>query len=149
MIPSRFRSLMRRLFYFVLRVVGHGCRSSESQCAGKIGTASCVDADLVPRNPLQPAIRRANGLPLTRPRAFGFLQRDALRRAVARRGSAGPTNGTRSGAAAELGGSSRWNRSSYATFATRQYRGETLLMTAAPSIHALELLSALTFCGAR
>src|SRR5207237_7010804 len=32
-IPSRFRSLMRRLFYFVLRVVGHGCRSSESRSA--------------------------------------------------------------------------------------------------------------------
>src|SRR5205823_2742887 len=41
-------------------------------------------------------------LPLTRPRAFRFVQRDAQRRTETRRGSAGPTNGTRSGAAAEL-----------------------------------------------
>ncbi len=47
-------------------------------------------------------VRRANGLPLTRPRAFRFPQRDAQRRAETRRVSAGPTSGTRSGAAAEL-----------------------------------------------
>ena len=50
---------------------------------------------------------RANGLPLTRPRACRFLQRDAQRRAETRRGSAGPTNGTRSGAAAELAAAPR------------------------------------------
>ena len=48
-----------------------------------------------------------NVLPFTRPRAFGFQQRDAKRRAETRRGSAGPPNGTRSGATAELGGSPR------------------------------------------
>src|SRR5438067_8711176 len=36
---------------------------------------------------------------LTRRAAFGFQQRDAMRRAEPRRGSAGPTNGRASGAA--------------------------------------------------
>src|SRR5262245_6004664 len=42
-------------------------------------------------------------MPLSRSRAFPFLPRYAQRRADTRRGSAGPTNGTRSAAAAELG----------------------------------------------
>ena len=61
---------------------------------------------------------RPNGLPLSRPRAFRFLQRDAQRRAEPSGGSRGPAHGTRSAAAAELGGLSRCSHSFCATLAT-------------------------------
>src|SRR5437016_11967582 len=65
-------------------------------------------------------IRPANGLPLSRPRAFTLRQRDATLRADTRRGSAGPTNGTRSAAAAELGGPPRYSRLWYAALSSKR-----------------------------